>query len=143
MDSSILLPLIGIPIVVAGFALRFNPLLVVTVAGLATGLSVGMDFGMLLETFGEKFVNSRSLATYLLILPVIGRSYDKGIALRLPPGADPALASPAIQAAAGLHTLGRVAVLPVVLFVVFAFLLLVRRNHRPVLVQGAPEPAKS
>jgi uncharacterized membrane protein len=50
----------------------FNPLLVVVVAGLATGLLVGMDFGMLLETFGEKFVNSRSLATFILILPVIG-----------------------------------------------------------------------
>jgi uncharacterized membrane protein len=49
-----------------------QPLLVVVVAGLATGLLVGMDFGMLLETFGEKFVNSRSLATFILILPVIG-----------------------------------------------------------------------
>ncbi|MBU5541561.1 DUF969 domain-containing protein, partial [Pluralibacter sp. S10_ASV_43] len=28
MDSSTLLPLIGIPVVVIGFALRFNPLLV-------------------------------------------------------------------------------------------------------------------
>jgi uncharacterized membrane protein len=72
MDLAGLLPLIGIPIVVAGFALRFNPLMVVTVAGLATGLSVGMDLGALLETFGEKFVNSRSLATFVLILPVIG-----------------------------------------------------------------------
>ena len=72
MDSSTLLPLIGIPIVVAGFALRFNPLLVVTFAGLATGLAVGMDLGMLLETFGEKFVNSRSLAVFVLILPIIG-----------------------------------------------------------------------
>lgn len=72
MDMASLLPLIGIPIVVAGFAFRFNPLLVVTIAGLSTGLAVGMDFGTLLETFGEKFVNSRALATFLLILPVIG-----------------------------------------------------------------------
>lgn len=72
MDVSTLLPLIGIPIVVIGFALRFNPLLVVVIAGLTTGLLVGMDFVMLLETFGEKFVNSRSLATFILILPVIG-----------------------------------------------------------------------
>jgi len=79
MDSSILLPLIGIPIVVAGFALRFNPLLVVTVAGLATGLAVGMDFGMLLETFGEKFINSRSLAVYVLILPIIGLLESYGL----------------------------------------------------------------
>lgn len=72
MDSSTLLPLIGIPVVVIGFALRFNPLIVVVIAGLTTGLLVGMDFGMLLETFGEKFFNSRSLATFILILPVIG-----------------------------------------------------------------------
>jgi uncharacterized membrane protein len=49
MDGTTLLPLIRIPIVVIGFALRFNPLLVVVVAGLATGLLVGMDFGMLLK----------------------------------------------------------------------------------------------
>jgi uncharacterized membrane protein len=68
----LLLPLIGIPIVLFGFALRFNPLLVVTVAGLATGLATGMDWGQVLETFGEKFLNSRQLASALLILPVIG-----------------------------------------------------------------------
>jgi uncharacterized membrane protein len=79
MDLAGLLPLIGIPIVVAGFALRFNPLMVVTVAGLATGLSVGMDLGTLLETFGEKFVNSRSLATFVLILPVIGLLESYGL----------------------------------------------------------------
>ncbi|WP_395826660.1 DUF969 domain-containing protein [Collimonas sp.] len=79
MDVSSLLPLIGIPIVVAGFALKFNPLLVVSVAGLATGLSVGMDLGTLLETFGEKFINSRSLAVYILILPVIGLLESYGL----------------------------------------------------------------
>jgi uncharacterized membrane protein len=72
MSPTELLPLIGIPIVVLGFAMRFNPLLVVTAAGLATGLSVGMSVGTLLETFGEKFFNSRALATFVLILPVIG-----------------------------------------------------------------------
>ena len=72
MNLALLLPLIGIPLVVLGFALRFNPLLVVTLAGLVTGLSAGMDIGSLLETFGEKFLNSRQLASALLILPVIG-----------------------------------------------------------------------
>jgi len=79
MTVTDLLPLIGIPIVVAGFAFKFNPLLVVTVAGLATGLSVGMDIGTLLETFGEKFINSRSLAVYVLILPVIGLLESYGL----------------------------------------------------------------
>lgn len=72
MELNLLLPLVGIPLVVLGFALRFNPLMVVTVAGLATGLAVGMDFLLVLETFGEKFMSSRQLASALLILPVIG-----------------------------------------------------------------------
>jgi uncharacterized membrane protein len=64
-------PLIGIPLVVIGFALKFNPLLVVTIAGLATGFAVELDAVSLLQTFGEKFMNSRQLASFLLILPVI------------------------------------------------------------------------
>lgn len=71
METSLWLPLVGIPIIVLGFALRFNPLLVVISAGLATGLAVGMDLESLLETFGEKFMNSRQIATIVLILPVI------------------------------------------------------------------------
>lgn len=71
MQLSHWLALIGIPMIVLGFALRFNPLLVVVTAGAATGLAVGMDFLSLLETFGEKFMSSRQLASILLILPVI------------------------------------------------------------------------
>ena len=37
-----MLTLIGIVIVVIGFVLRINPLLVVTVAGLATGIASGL-----------------------------------------------------------------------------------------------------
>ncbi|WP_186645409.1 DUF969 domain-containing protein [Fluviispira vulneris] len=69
---SLLLPLIGIPIIILGFALRFNPLLVIATAGIVTGFSVGMDFFTILETFGEKFLNSRQLAVFILILPVVG-----------------------------------------------------------------------
>jgi uncharacterized membrane protein len=72
MNMELLLPLIGIPIVVLGFAFKVNPLMVVTAAGLVTGLAVGMDLPSLLETFGEKFMSSRQLASSLLILPVIG-----------------------------------------------------------------------
>lgn len=72
MEASLWLPLLGIPIIVLGFVFRFNPLLVVVGAGLVTGLAVGMNFDVLLETFGEKFMSSRQLASPLLILPVIG-----------------------------------------------------------------------
>ncbi|WP_462163839.1 DUF969 domain-containing protein [Pseudoalteromonas xiamenensis] len=66
-----LLPLIGIVVVVAGFAFRFNPLLVVTLAGLITGWAVDLDWLSLISTFGEKFMNARQLASLLLILPII------------------------------------------------------------------------
>lgn len=71
MDPSLLLPLIGIPLVVAGFALRFNALLVVLVAGAVTGLCAGIGPLALLELFGEKFMASRSLAVVVLLLPVV------------------------------------------------------------------------
>jgi fucose permease len=63
------------------------------------------------------------------MVPLIGKLYDQGIVARLPAGADVATASMDIQSAAGLETLGRVAVVPMVLAVVFLALLLVRRRQ--------------
>src|SRR5690606_7359545 len=65
-------PLLGIAIVVAGFVLRYNPVLVVVVAGLASGLLAGMTPGELLALLGESFVGSRALLLYVLTLPAIG-----------------------------------------------------------------------
>jgi uncharacterized membrane protein len=67
-----LLPLLGILIVVAGFAARLNPLLVVTVAGLATGLASGLGPIEVVSAFGKAFVESRFVAIVWLVLPVIG-----------------------------------------------------------------------
>jgi uncharacterized membrane protein len=66
------LTLIGILIVVAGFALRMNPLLVVTVAGLATGLASGLGPTDVISAFGKAFTESRYVAIVWLVLPVIG-----------------------------------------------------------------------
>jgi len=71
MDLAPFLPLVGIPLVVAGFALRFNALLVVLVAGTVTGLCAGLEPLALLELFGAKFMASRSLAVVVLLLPVV------------------------------------------------------------------------
>ncbi len=60
------------------------------------------------------------------MVPVIGKFYDRGIAARLPEGLPAAQASMEIQAAAGLETLGRVAVLPLILAAVFLLLLFLR-----------------
>ena len=68
----LLLPLIGIVIVVAGFALRLNPLLVVVTAAIATGLAAGHAFTNVIASFGKAFIDSRSVAVVWLALPVIG-----------------------------------------------------------------------
>ena len=56
------LTLVGVLIVIAGFALRANPLLVVTVAGIATGLAGGIDPVTLVSDLGRAFAQNRYLA---------------------------------------------------------------------------------
>ena len=66
------LPLAGILIVVLGFALRLNPMLVVTVAALATGLLGGMDVIAVISAFGRAFNDNRIIAVVWIVLPVVG-----------------------------------------------------------------------
>jgi uncharacterized membrane protein len=65
-------PLIGIALVVIGFALKFNPMLVVTVSAIATGLIAGMDPLEVIGTFGKAFNDNRIIAIVWIVLPVIG-----------------------------------------------------------------------
>ena len=66
------LVLAGILIVVIGFALRLNPMLVVTVAAIVTGLIAGMDPIEVISTFGKAFNDNRIIAIVWVVLPVIG-----------------------------------------------------------------------
>lgn len=74
-----MLPLIGILIVVAGFALRMNPLAVVTVAALATGLAAHKSPADVIAAFGKAFIDSRSVPVVWLALPVIGLLESAGL----------------------------------------------------------------
>ncbi len=65
-------PLLGVAVVIAGFALRLNPMGVVTAAALVTGLAAGIAPLALIELLGEAFARNRFLAIFLLALPVIG-----------------------------------------------------------------------
>lgn len=65
-------PLLGIAIVVIGFALRFNPLLVVVGAALATGVLAGLDLVAVIEALGKAFNDNRYISVTWIILPVIG-----------------------------------------------------------------------
>jgi uncharacterized membrane protein len=65
-------PLLGIALVVIGFALRFNPLLVVAVAAIVTGLLGHMPFLKVLATLGHGFNENRYVSIIWIILPVVG-----------------------------------------------------------------------
>jgi uncharacterized membrane protein len=65
-------PLLGIALVVLGFALRFNPLLVVAVAAIVTGLLGHMPFLKVLGTLGHGFNENRYVSIIWIVLPVIG-----------------------------------------------------------------------
>lgn len=65
-------PLVGVALVVIGFALRMNPAMVVVGAGVVTGLVAGKTPIEVLDLLGEAFIKQRYLAIFLLTLPVIG-----------------------------------------------------------------------
>lgn len=63
--------LIGILIIVLGFALKLDVLATVLVAGIVTGLVSGLDFAHILEIIGSSFVNNRLMSIFLIMFPVI------------------------------------------------------------------------
>ena len=66
------LPLLGILIIVLGFALRFNPMLVVPTAAIATGLLAGLGPVEVVAMLGKAFNDSRIILIPYVVLPVIG-----------------------------------------------------------------------
>jgi MFS family permease len=63
------------------------------------------------------------------VVPLIGRFYDQGLATRgVVPGTDPTQIPLAIQAGAGLDALGKVAIVPVILTVIFAVIAVMRKK---------------
>ena len=65
-------PLLGIALVIIGFALKFNPLLVVVGAAVATGLLAGLDLIAVIEALGKAFNDNRYISVTWIILPLIG-----------------------------------------------------------------------
>ena len=66
------LPLLGILVVVAGFALRINPMLVVTASAFVTGLLAGKGPVEVVALFGKAFNDNRIIAIVWIVLPAIG-----------------------------------------------------------------------
>ncbi|WP_221072002.1 DUF969 domain-containing protein [Vibrio alfacsensis] len=65
-------PLIGIVIITVGLALKQNTLLVILVAGVATGLVADIAVMDILSTLGQSFTQNRYMSLFILILPMIG-----------------------------------------------------------------------
>lgn len=73
-------PLCGVVVVILGFVLRFNPVLVVLVAGISTGLAAIMPLSQILAELGEGFLKTRTLPLILLLpLAIIGLAERHGL----------------------------------------------------------------
>jgi uncharacterized membrane protein len=62
-------PLLGVAVIVAGFALRAHPVLVVVAACFVTGFAAFMPVEQLLATLGTAFIKTRNLPL-ILLLPI-------------------------------------------------------------------------
>lgn len=73
------LPLIGIAIIVIGFAFKVNTIAVVIFAGLVTGLVSGISLAEVLALLGEGFINNRLVTLFVMTLTMIGISESYGL----------------------------------------------------------------
>jgi uncharacterized membrane protein len=67
-----MLVLTGIVVLVAGFLLRLNPLVIILAAALVTGLAAGLSLHDTIAAFGKAFNDNRYISIVWLVLPVIG-----------------------------------------------------------------------
>lgn len=67
-----LIKLLGVLIVIVGFALKLDSILIIFLALITTGIVGGLGFGGLLETIGDNFVANRSMAIFIMILLITG-----------------------------------------------------------------------
>lgn len=63
--------LLGVLIIVVGFALKLDVVAVVLISGLVTGLIAGMPIVEVLDVIGKGFVNNRYMSLFFLSLPLI------------------------------------------------------------------------
>jgi uncharacterized membrane protein len=67
-----MLILLGVAVIVVGFALRLNPLLVVVAAALTSGWFAGLTPLQVIAAFGKAFNENRYVSIAYLALPLVG-----------------------------------------------------------------------
>ena len=73
------LKLLGIVIIVVGFALKWDTTAVVVLAAVVTAVFSGMSIPALLTTLGQSFVDNRMVSLFFLTLPMIGLVESHGL----------------------------------------------------------------
>lgn len=67
-----LVKLLGVLIVIAGFALKLDSILIILLALVTTGIVGNLGVGGFLETVGVNFVSNRSMAIFIMMLLITG-----------------------------------------------------------------------
>ncbi|HIW21288.1 MAG TPA: DUF969 domain-containing protein [Candidatus Dorea intestinavium] len=71
--------LLGIVIVIIGFALKMDSILIIMLAAIVTAVVGGLGVTGFLETLGTSFVNNRAMAIFILIMLVTGTLERNGL----------------------------------------------------------------
>lgn len=74
-----MIKLLGVLIVILGFALKLDSILIIVVAMIVTALSGGIGLDGMLETLGTSFVANRSMAIFIITLLVTGTLERNGL----------------------------------------------------------------
>ena len=74
-----LLKLLGIVIVIVGFVMKMDSILIIMAAAVVTALVSGIDLVTLLETLGSSFVSNRSMCTFVIVFLVTGPLERNGL----------------------------------------------------------------
>ena len=73
------LKLLGIVIIIVGFALKLDSILIIVAAALVTAIAGGLGPVELLETLGSNFLANRSMAIFIIIMLVTGTLERNGL----------------------------------------------------------------
>ena len=79
MEFSQIISLVGVVIVIVGFALKLDAILIITLAAVVTALVGGLGIVDMLQTLGRTFVANRPMAIFIMIMLVIGTLERNGL----------------------------------------------------------------
>lgn len=74
-----MIKLLGVLIVILGFAFKLDSILIIAVAALATALVGGLGINGLLDVLGSSFVANRSMCIFIIVMLVTGTLERNGL----------------------------------------------------------------